>query len=61
MSSQALRYLTPEEYLEIERKAEHKSDYLDGQMYAMAGASINHSRIIANVSATLWTQLRGWK
>ena len=61
MSSQALRYLTPEEYLEIERKAEHKSDYLDGQMYAMAGASINHSRIISNVSATLWTQLRGWK
>ena len=59
MSSRALRHLTPEEYLEIERKAEHKSEYLDGQMYAMAGASINHSRIISNVSATLWTQLPG--
>jgi Uma2 family endonuclease len=59
MPSQAVRYLTPEEYLEIEREAEYKSEYLDGQMYAMAGASINHSRIISNISALLWMQHRG--
>lgn len=59
MSSQAVRSLTPEEYLEIERTAEYKSEYLDGQMYAMAGASINHSQIVANIGSQLWNQLHG--
>jgi hypothetical protein len=27
--------LTPEEYLAIERKAEHKSEYFNGQMFAI--------------------------
>lgn len=44
MSSQAVHHLTPEQYLEIERTAEYKSEYLDGQMYAMAGASMAQLR-----------------
>ncbi len=43
------KYLTPEEYLAIERKAEYKSEYVDGVMYAMAGGSPQHSLISSNV------------
>ena len=32
-------YLTPEEYLALERQAEAKSEYLHGEVFAMAGAS----------------------
>ena len=39
MSTQPKTFLTPEQYLEIERKAEYKSEYYRGEMFAMAGAS----------------------
>jgi hypothetical protein len=35
MSTQPSPFLTPEEYLAIERKAEHKSEYFNGQMFEM--------------------------
>jgi Uma2 family endonuclease len=38
-------YLTSQEYLIIERKAEFKSEYFDGEMFAMAGASEKHAAI----------------
>ena len=47
------RYYTPEEYLELEATADYKSEYIDGQIIAMAGASINHNRITDNFYATL--------
>src|SRR2546423_2967178 len=59
MASQPQTYLTPEEYLAIERRAEYKSEYVDGVMYAMSGASLNHNTIVANVVAELGLQLRG--
>ena len=59
MSSLTIPSLTPERYLEIERKADHRSEYLNGGMFAMAGASPNHSRIVMNASVQLWPQLRG--
>jgi Uma2 family endonuclease len=59
MSTQRDTYLPPEEYLAIERKAEHKSEYADGVMYAMSGASLKHNKIVANVIAELVRQLRG--
>jgi Uma2 family endonuclease len=49
---------TPEEYLALERAAEHKSEYLDGQIYAMTGASRKHNLIAGNVFRELSTQLR---
>lgn len=49
--------LTPEEYLAIERRAEVRSEYLDGEMFAMAGASPQHIRICAALTASLWNQL----
>lgn len=59
MVSQPQTYLTPEEYLAIERLAEYKSEYVDGVMYAMSGASLNHNTIVANVITELGLQLRG--
>ncbi len=57
MSSSTL--LTPGEYLEIERKAEIRSEYIAGRIYAMAGASRRHNLIAGNILAALKTQLRG--
>ncbi len=50
-------YLTPEEYLTLERQAETKSEYWNGEMYAMAGASRTHSTIVTNVVGGLGGQL----
>lgn len=58
MSTQTDFYLSPEEYLAIEREAEYKSEYSDGVMYAMAGASEAHNLIVVNVVAELHTQLK---
>ena len=51
-------YLTPDEYLEIERKAEFKSEYFGGEMFAMSGASRAHIVISAQIIGGLYTQLR---
>ena len=45
MSSPPKTFLTPEQYLEIERAAEYKSEYFNGEMFAMAGAKANHNLI----------------
>lgn len=51
-----LRY-TPAEYLALERAAETKSEYLDGEIFAMAGASRRHNLITGNLIARLTLQL----
>ncbi|HKC65576.1 MAG TPA: Uma2 family endonuclease [Pyrinomonadaceae bacterium] len=58
MSSQPKTYLTPEEYLAIERKAEYKSEYLAGEMFAMVSANREHNLIAVNIAAELGQQLR---
>ena len=52
-------YLTPEEYLALERQAETKSEYWGGEVYALAGASTKHTIIGANTLAELVMQLKG--
>ena len=54
----ALRKPTPEEYLERERRAERRSEYRDGEIRAMAGASVPHNRINANLIAELHSRLK---
>jgi Uma2 family endonuclease len=39
------RYYTPEEYLELEEKAEYKSEYRDGEIIPMTGGTTNHNKI----------------
>ena len=50
---------TPEEYLVSERKATLKSEYLNGEILAMSGASLAHTRITADIVTELNNQLRG--
>jgi Uma2 family endonuclease len=50
--------LTPEEYLAIERHATYKSEYVNGEVFAMSGASPRHVLIVTNVVAELRQQLK---
>jgi Uma2 family endonuclease len=50
---------TEEEYLELERAAFERSEYLDGVIYAMAGESPHHGIISSNLVALFVTHLRG--
>jgi len=59
MSTQPLTHLTVEQYLEVERAAEFRSEYLNGEIYAMAGGGFNHALIATAVVARLDEQLRG--
>ena len=58
MSVQAHSHLSVEEYLELERQAEVRSEYLDAETFAMAGASLAHNEIVGNLQASLRRQLR---
>ncbi|MEG3435830.1 Uma2 family endonuclease [Pannus brasiliensis CCIBt3594] len=51
--------LTPDEYLEIEEKADIKHEYIEGEIYAMAGANDTHVTITGNLFASLLSHLRG--
>jgi len=42
------KYYSPEEYLVLEETAEFKSEYYQGEIFAMAGASVNHNQIMLN-------------
>jgi Uma2 family endonuclease len=59
MSTQVKPILTSEQYLEIERAAESKSEYFHGRMFAMSGGSLNHARLVRNLIVSLGAQLRG--
>lgn len=50
---------TIEEYLAFERESEERHEYLDGQIYAMAGESTQHADISVNVVSELRSQLKG--
>lgn len=58
MALQPKTLITPEEYLALERKAERKSEYHNGEIFAMAGTSESHNLIVANVIAELRTGLK---
>ena len=59
MAAKREPYLSPEDYLAIEREAQHKSEYFSGQMWAMAGASREHNLIVANISGEVRARLKG--
>jgi len=59
MSTHPKAFLTPEEYLEIERQAEIRSEYYQGEMFAMAGGSEAHNILVDNLVVAFRTKLRG--
>ena len=51
--------ITEEEYLRLERAAETKSEFVDGEIFAMSGGSRAHSALAANWIGELRLKLRG--
>ena len=59
MSTAALKRLSWEEYLAKERLAETKSEFYDGEVFAMAGATRKHNLIAGNVYSELREARKG--
>jgi Uma2 family endonuclease len=43
-------FISPKEYLEMERASDEKHEYFDGQVYNMSGASLKHIKISVNLT-----------
>ena len=52
------QHLSEQEYLDAEPYAEVKREYIDGYVYAMAGAKASHNRIVGNVHGELRNHLK---
>lgn len=57
MSAEPQRKLSGEEYLAFERQSEVRHEYVDGEIFAMSGASRVHNRISWNLTVALDPQL----
>lgn len=57
-TNQKNKKYTPQEYLELERKAEHKSEFFKGEIFAMSGATRQHNVISGNLYALLHQKLK---
>ena len=58
MLAKQLEYLSVLNYLAAERLSTEKYEYVAGQVYAMAGAKINHNRITRNLANLFWSALQ---
>lgn len=54
----ALKFMTVEEYLEMEENSIEKHEYYGGEVFAMAGASFQHNQIVANAQGAIWQFLK---
>ena len=54
-----LKALSSEDYLCEEATRALKHEYVDGQVYALAGATDRHNRVVTNISGHLWLATRG--
>lgn len=53
------KYISPEEYLAAEREALEKHEYLNGEIFAMAGAKMAHVAICGNLVRRLGNRMEG--
>ena len=58
-TAQQIAFVNEEEYLEGEKIAELKHEYVDGHIYAMAGAHSNHNVLSGNVHGEFRNHLKG--
>src|SRR5215210_5323140 len=54
----AVKYMTVEEYLEMEDTSTEKHEFIGGIIYAMAGADFPHNQIASNTHGSIWHFLR---
>jgi Uma2 family endonuclease len=59
MGSVAVQRMTVTDYFAHERTAQTKSEFYDGELFAMAGASVPHNRIKENLSVEFGSRLKG--
>lgn len=59
MSTVAKPLLSPQEFLDRERRADFRSEFYRGEMFAMAGASWEHTLIKDNLAREAGNQLKG--
>lgn len=52
-------FYTEDEYLAVERASQERREYLDGQIYLMAGESEEHGTICTNLTIEIGSQLKG--
>jgi hypothetical protein len=53
MSAIAIPLLSVEQYLATDRAAEFRSEYFEGQVFAMSGGTFAHFRLIRNFELSL--------
>ena len=51
-------HISPAHYLELDRAAEYRSEYFDGQMIEVVGGGLVHSEVLGNTGCALHAQLR---
>jgi Uma2 family endonuclease len=56
--AEPIHRLTEAEYLELERRAEFKSEFFDGEIFALSGGTPLHSQIATNLAAEFRNQLK---
>jgi len=53
------KILSPKQYLKLEEESDIKHEYIDGEIFAMAGASDTHVTIALNLATALRNHVRG--
>src|SRR6266699_916670 len=53
------KYISPEEYLEIENNSVEKHEYYEGEVFAMSGTKVPHNIIAVNLLTQIKQYLRG--
>ncbi|MBA2563132.1 MAG: Uma2 family endonuclease, partial [Chitinophagaceae bacterium] len=53
------KLITEDQYLELEREADHKSEFYKGEIFAMAGATKEHNKIVASLILEIGLHLKG--
>lgn len=59
MASHSVTKLTEEQYLAMDRAAEFKSEFFDGEMFAMSGGSMQHARLQRNLTTVISNAVGG--
>ena len=59
MGAPAIKYVPPQEYLRLERMSDTKHEYFEGEIVAVAGATLAHNYIVANIIREIGSFLKG--